>query len=259
MPKWAETGQVKIERADQHVRDLERRSVAFLKAPPYRLIFKKEPETGDTVYCWKRRASHPGIPLEWGAIAGDAIHNLRSAIDILWHQATAATANRSRGTYFPFVGAEKLEARLRRVKEPSLKAALQIARGFKPYQTGNEQLWLLHQASIMDKHQVPMIVVCVFEAGAFDIRPPSWWSEADLILQGDLRFTDPALVEDGVEFARTRYGQGLKFNKQIKPTFGIAFGKCGALQGKPVLKTLREFTSIANAIAEAFLRGGLIR
>jgi hypothetical protein len=59
----------------------------------------------------------------WGAIAGDAINNLRSALDVLWRQATNPTGRKA---YFPFDTADGLKGRLSRVKQAATKDAFRL-------------------------------------------------------------------------------------------------------------------------------------
>jgi len=67
-------------------------------------------------------------PLRLGAIAGDAIHNLRSALDILWRHAMYPKGGRSgRKDPFPFLAsAEMYEARLKREKEGFRQKAVRL-------------------------------------------------------------------------------------------------------------------------------------
>ena len=78
----------KIERAKKHIRDLESAWTVFLDTNPYRAVPKYNPKIGQTEYHLVHfRAVSPVIP----ALAGDAIHNLRSAWDHLaYHFAVAA-------------------------------------------------------------------------------------------------------------------------------------------------------------------------
>ena len=176
-----------------------------------------------------------------------------------WRQATnplpGKTDPRRKGAYFPFEPPNRLEARRAGQVQPAIKAALDIVIQFKPYQIGNDNLWLLNEASITDKHEVPIIVICALQGGImnFPATPSTGFG-----LQLTLKATQPILVEDGKVFARDDRRRA-HAHEDDQFTFDIAFGECGALQGKPVLPTLREFAGITNAIAEAFLRAGLMK
>ena len=70
----------KIERAKEHIRDSDRERAAFLGGDPYTLTPEFNRETSSTLYFLDECREIPfNIPL----IAGDAIHNLRTALDYL--------------------------------------------------------------------------------------------------------------------------------------------------------------------------------
>src|SRR5688572_1441682 len=71
---------IKIERAKEHVQDLETEITAFLGREPYRIVRQDDANTGEQTY--RVLVSEDG-PLRWGAIIGDVIHNLRTALDHL--------------------------------------------------------------------------------------------------------------------------------------------------------------------------------
>src|SRR5438067_5129952 len=74
---------LEIERVREHVRDLETRMVAFMRQKPCKAVLSRETTTGQHVIS-ARVDEQP--PIFWGAIAGDAVQNLRSALDLLVYQ-----------------------------------------------------------------------------------------------------------------------------------------------------------------------------
>lgn len=87
----------KVDRARKHADDLEAEVRSFWAADPYEIETVGTPFAGHGFYRVKRIAALPkSIPL----IAGDAAHNIRSALD---HFAWAAVSPQERGThtYFP--------------------------------------------------------------------------------------------------------------------------------------------------------------
>ncbi len=71
---------IKVERAKEHVGNLETLVQGFLQSNPYEAFPHNEPDTGDLVYKVRVLAQPP---LWWSAVIGDAIHNLRSSLDLL--------------------------------------------------------------------------------------------------------------------------------------------------------------------------------
>jgi hypothetical protein len=96
---------------------------------------------------------------ELALICGDAIHNLRSALDIAWSEAvrTVDQSLVTKSTKFPIRPTrEEVETALngtgiRKFCAPLINA---VIAGIQPYQTGNDTLWALHELDIMDKHKL---------------------------------------------------------------------------------------------------------
>jgi hypothetical protein len=109
MRDWASSGRVKIERANEHIADFESVTRSFFEAYPYRLVPEFDKESGHLLYRVREGAP---IPLRWRAIASDAVHNLRSSLDILWRQVMYPSGGGdTRHQFFPiFDSAKKFEA-----------------------------------------------------------------------------------------------------------------------------------------------------
>ena len=71
---------IKVERANQHLCDLEVVRNTFINANPYRIEREYHQPTGHNIY---RVFDIHSPPAEIGLLAGDAIHNLRSALEEL--------------------------------------------------------------------------------------------------------------------------------------------------------------------------------
>ncbi len=73
----------KIRRADVHLSTLHERIQSFLDSDPNEVEIQSYSETGEVaIYAEPRR--EPPV-LEWSAIIGDVVHNLRSALDhLVW-------------------------------------------------------------------------------------------------------------------------------------------------------------------------------
>jgi len=87
--------------------------------------------------------------------AGDAIHNLRSALDHLaWHLSHWETGEPSEGCAFPIARSlpdyESIKTRKVAGMSPEAQEAIDKLR---PYKGGNEPLWMIHYLDIVDKHR----------------------------------------------------------------------------------------------------------
>jgi hypothetical protein len=92
---------LKVQRAREHLKTLDDEMRAFSDSEPYRVVTEQEPETHD--YVWRVFFNRPDVrpPDHLAVVAGDAIHNLRSALDYLAWQLAIIGRGADRGTYFP--------------------------------------------------------------------------------------------------------------------------------------------------------------
>jgi hypothetical protein len=94
----------------------------------------------------------PGPTL--GAIIGDAVHNLRTALDLMASEMARLNENSDKDVYFPFSSAE--ETFDKRIKGANFDRcgpdAVEMIRQFAPYKGGNIALRAIHDLDIADKH-----------------------------------------------------------------------------------------------------------
>ena len=75
---------LKVKRAKQHIADLDRRIHLFFTGPPnpYPIVKETDSETGDLVF---KLGKCVPIPEDFPLIIGDALQNLRTALDhLVW-------------------------------------------------------------------------------------------------------------------------------------------------------------------------------
>jgi hypothetical protein len=171
------------------------------------------------------------VALEWsatglmpGAIVGDAIHNLRTALDLVASELVRMGQSSDRGVYFPFgVDAAGLEDEIK--KKRFYKAgsdAVDLLRKFAPYHGGNEALRAIHDLDIQDKHRALIVTgstMNVEVAGSYNIDDPT---KHDLtVVASDIHYVFPE---------------------------GWPLG------GRPVIETLKELVQLVHGIIEAFSR-----
>ena len=126
---------LKIERAKHHLRVIDREILTFIESEPYRGVADVEPETGDEVYRIKIIKE---IPPLWSTITGDAIHNMRAALDLVATAVVVANNGNGNKAYFPFGNTPQHFAQ--KVKGAS-QAAVDLIRKFKRYKGGTTALW----------------------------------------------------------------------------------------------------------------------
>jgi hypothetical protein len=148
---------IKIKRANKHIDDLEDAVRDFVQPIGKTISFNRDPQAGNVglqfsdVYVYKS-----DIP----AIAGDAVHNLRSALDHLAFQlAEVGIARGERPVekweeiQFPIGhGPDGYKSIKPRRVQGMTREAIEAIDALKPYKGGNEALWLLRHLDNADKH-----------------------------------------------------------------------------------------------------------
>jgi hypothetical protein len=172
--------QVKIERAKKHFSDFKEQAEAFREAYIHVIGAKENPQTGQALEYFPRLL--PVARFEMLAIAGDVIHNLRSALDHLAQQLVevgSPGAKPSRHTGFPIFGsANEYQGGKARKVEGMRKDAIELIDHVKPYKGGNDLIWRLHSANNVDKHRFLVTVAedYLFEGDGFEGQ---YWRKAN--------------------------------------------------------------------------------
>jgi hypothetical protein len=194
----------KFGRADEHLHAFDEEANAFLQGGAYQARGQLNDEA--TEYVVRTRINKQA-PLQWALIVGDAIQNLRAALDhllcqLVWFNGREPT----RGNEFPMFVREPITANDRRAWERDLKGVHPEHRTriewMQPYHADepeNRPLALLAELSNADKHRIVLPnALAVHEAIAQELRPVPH----DLEVIGDMRITVHAPLEDGTEIMR---------------------------------------------------------
>lgn len=149
---------LKLERAEKHLQDLETALASFYKLEPCKVVKYLHSEDGRQIF---RSEFTIEPPPTLSIIAGDAIHNMRSALDWLICQLSLLNGAKTlKGVEFPIfkdIPTGRLKGSFQykiRFLPDEAKQATEI---IQPYHTGNlaklQRLWLLQQLDITDKHR----------------------------------------------------------------------------------------------------------
>src|SRR5436305_15108337 len=98
-PKTFEGPNLKIARGRQHTAELKCKIATYLKADPCAVILDEHLHTREKRLAFYFR---DGIPGEFSVIFGDAVHNFRTALDILANDLIALGGVQPEQAYFPF-------------------------------------------------------------------------------------------------------------------------------------------------------------
>ncbi len=160
-PHRLEGCQLKLDRAYEHTETLYQAVQGFLRRNPHEPIPEVHVQPPEYV-AWMKVREDP--PLRWGIIAGEVIHNLRSALDHLVHQLALANGKTPGGISYPVLtedpGGPKVSDRTRSIWTNLEKRIhpddLAIIEDTQPYKGGDsgvgQTLLALNRLSNWDKH-----------------------------------------------------------------------------------------------------------
>lgn len=158
----------KIERAYKHIDELNTMLGAFVKSNFYNIRIEHDPKRGTNFACFDIDIST--FPITDAALTiGDALHNLRSALDHLWYQVVLDCGGTpTYWTSFPIRDAgdsvvNVLNGALDK-KQISSQVAELVMGSVKPYQGGNNLLYGLDRLNARDKHEllIPVLKLMQF-------------------------------------------------------------------------------------------------
>ncbi len=233
-----ESVRVKIERANQHIADLDAAIARFWENRPYRVVGFVDSQGRPTYQIAHIQPIDPRI----SAIAGDAVQNLRTALDFmacaLWRRANVGDCK----IYFPIAGdiAKYQSEALKKAKGIG-QDAIQAISAVEPYQGGKgDTLWRLHCLSVIDKHRLPLTV-----AGANlgihlpsiypEMFPDSAKSNPWILSVGEMRCP---LKDNDILF---RDDPGREVKKDLQLPFFVALDEPSIFHCQPLLPTLKTF------------------
>ncbi len=250
----------KIERAKEHIRDLDREKTAFLALDPYTVTPEYYVEHGATAYFLDECGA---IPIRIPLLAGDAAHCLRTALDYLAYSLVPKLERKSGvHIYFPICkslkeyGTESV-----RKTDGMPQSAKDRIDAFKPYLGGDDRLWKLHRLDIADKHRLLTTTATIVTKMGFDLDA-AWIEEA---FKGFIKLSPGALPKQVVYLPAPKPLSPMKkgammyavagnheTNKRINLTFDIAFGESEIFAGNLLTETLSELTDLVQSIVLSF-------
>jgi hypothetical protein len=246
----------KIARAKKHINDFRDAAVAFGKTDPYGIAIERDPKTRQRTYTITKVTP---IPPEISLIAGDAIQNLRSALDYLACGLVRANkATPSSQVCFPISESEPLterqQTRFAGQVEGMRQDAIDAIKAIKPYKGGNNTLWMLHRLNIIDKHRLLMAAgTCVSR-----INPGFHSGLRDYLLQGGVLPEPATILED-----RFPLKAGDKFSIEVTESdvyhepqllLEIAFNEASVAKAKVIVTVLKESRRCVQQIAGDLVR-----
>jgi hypothetical protein len=223
----------KVARAIEHLKELDSKAFAFANDHPYRVGSEINADSGRLEFVARAVGKEEPVPIEFGIIAGDIAHNLRSALNYLtWYLASQPIGSGPGDAtqfpiYFDHAGRDYKKAPSQRFQDgqngylqgvPTRYRA--VIERMQPYHGGHRQhLAFLAALNNRDKHQVVTTMLMLGHIGPPDVEHGT--SKGLTIMQ----YPTPAIYHGAVVGYVIDFGEAQPdVNMKFSPTFEVGFG-----------------------------------
>lgn len=238
-PDPYQTAQLKIKRADRHIQELESALTAFLDTNPYTLRIKENPKTGHIFVNLQAHSLPETVPL----ILGDAIHNLRVAIELLINQ-IITNAGGSKGAKITFRETREEFSTLRSQGEihrtnPDLWHF--IIDTIEPHKGGKFAAWELNKLDVGDKHHliIPVLLVTSIQ---------------DVVVEDSnknfVHFANVVVCDDQITGLVRTAAEKVEIKQHGNPTIAVVFADGEIFEGQPIIPTLLQLSQLTSEAVE---------
>jgi hypothetical protein len=259
----------KIERAKKHIQGLDLAQQLFIDSDPYVVESHYDPDWEDKGRTIYRVLGLPAIPYDISLITGDAIHNLRTALDHLAYclaEVSSPQGFDERLISFPICESvneheAKLGGQIKGILRQDVIDAMRLAEPYKGGKGYGNTLWRLHKLDIIDKHR--LLIAFGFGFRKWGIDAP--WRVVRHVLGEVPQITklgaervwfDP---ESGLQISCLEQNQAiLVWEGDIEPhqkvhfAFDIALREPTVMEANPLLKSLRVMAEAVDSTVARF-------
>lgn len=248
----------KVWRAKQHIASLKHEIENFFDTDPYQISVGRDGERRPVYYIHSALPTPDHLPL----LAGDAIQNLRAALDHLAYEIVCSETQTPtsqqpasvKAIYFPIAEDKAKYDKIKFARLPAVsKEIVDVFDSLKPYSGGNDDLWRLHQLSVIEKHRL-LLTVGAQAAGIHlgemlfpSLKEffPAWASEAfrnmdEYIMPADKGFP---LVPGFKLYSGLPDEQP---NTSAKFRFDVAINEPGVVTSASLVGTLQNFVDVVE-------------
>lgn len=213
----------KIRRARKHIAELESITAAHVASKP--VSFTVYPPEPGILLKIDMHFRGPGD--EYSAVFGDAVHNLRTALDLMATDLVRANGGNEKGVHFPFAdSAGELEYQITNKKfHRAGAAAAALLKQVAPHRGGNAALRALHDLDVLDKHKQMIPSAVTFTSPTFRM---------DQDAEGRPILVPVTAVDEPTSILLTFPDDG------------------GVFAGKEVIPTLHQLVELTAGVVEAF-------
>jgi hypothetical protein len=227
----------------------------FVEKDGYGIRTQKDPKTRKQFTYFNGLGPTEQIPRRAAPFVGDAVHNLRSSLDLVYVEIVRSAGGKTtRHTTFPFRHTrQELEAACNggSIKLASGAVISAIIDEIKPYRSGNDPLYDLHDLDILNKHLgiIPILAEIQFQDvamrfGLKHIESFGFMPTCDIVVATESRIDTPA-------------GR-IQPKGYRNPPFQILFGP-GSFEYRSVIPTLHQLSQLVSgcidALAKAYIGG----
>lgn len=240
------SAKLKVKRANHHIRELVLLFNTFFHPDRDRVRFQEKVDTSGKKHVTMKVSNKDmeDIPL----IVGDAVHNLRTALDHVAHELvllsggkrtyhTKFTLRKTRKEVVTAIGGE--------IQGIGLDMVTRIIEYIQPYRGGNDALWTLHTLDIADKHHL-ILPVWTSVGIAFHVTDGS--DNVTSFILGPIREEEPRAIGTTPSPKIEDYGN---------PVMQILFEDIEGLRGQSVIPTLHHLQRAVSATIEDIERAFL--
>lgn len=232
---------LKIQRAKNHIDDLEEAIRAFIKSKPYTIGTKPHP-VAEIEHTTLFVSTIEQVPFALSLIVGDAVHNLRSSLDHLaWQLVEAGGGIPNTDTYFPICEtAHQFASAIGRGDVSKMRTGAEsVVLSLQPCTTGDTTLVMLNELDRIDKHRLLIAVASTMDKWGVDVfnGQTMWFNEN--------RFLPLAIGYEIANIPNSTYAQS---PQAFKLSIDVTFGKPEIAEGNLVLETVQQMADQVDAI-----------
>jgi hypothetical protein len=253
---------LKVMRAKEQILNLEAERDSFVKTKPYGFRFETNPKTrhreGYLTYV-------NDIPARLSLPIGDALNNLRSALDhTAYHLVCVGTKRRERFPHAKFPTgetAEKYRTERERAVQGMRQDAIDAIDATEPYGGGaGEILWHLAALNNFDKHRLLVPAWSTFEghtaiksdrALLARFRGGAPMDHAGTVMAARIRLCPVKAGDKIIDVPES------EMDEYVNYILGVAFAEPEVVRGKSVFDVLHEIRQLVQAIIFRFDKMGL--
>ena len=166
-----ESSRLKIDRAKHHIHELSALILRFQTENAHEIVIEADPEPGYKVH--KFRLTKPDLLPGFAVVIGDAINNMRAALDHAVYACALAnghSAPKFRTCSFPFGDNKATFDNAVNGCTAVPKHIQALLRKFEAYENGDIHLWYLNKMCNRDKHALITPVIVGWDALQIHVR-----------------------------------------------------------------------------------------